>query len=79
MSDPARPYKVTFGSSQRLIVDLADMEKVLAVNSTGESGHPFHKHRDDESALWVDVVLHPLPFSRQGVEKVAEDTLVLKP
>jgi penicillin amidase len=77
--DPARPYKVVFGSSQRLIVDLSDLEKTLAVNSTGASGHPFHKHRDDESALWVQVALHPLPFSREGVEKVAEETLVLKP
>lgn len=77
--DPARPYQVNFGSSQRLIVDLSDLEKTLAVNSTGASGHPFHRHRDDESALWVKVDLHPLPFSREGVEKVAEDTLVLKP
>ena len=79
VSDPSRPYKVGFGSSQRLIVDLSDLEKTLAVNSTGASGHPFHKHRDDESALWVQVALHPLPFSREGVDKVAEETLVLKP
>jgi penicillin amidase len=79
VGDPAKPYQVNFGSSQRLIVDLSDVEKTLAVNSTGASGHPFHKHRDDESALWVNVALHPLPFSREGVEKVAEDKLVLKP
>jgi len=79
VNDPTRPYKVVFGSSQRLIVDLADPEKTLAVNSTGASGHPFHKHRDDESALWVKVDLHPLPFSREGVEKVAEEKLTLKP
>ena len=77
--NPMNPYKVNFGSSQRLIVDLSDLEKTLAVNSTGQSGHPFHRHRDDESARWVNVELHPLPFSREGVERVAEEKLVLKP
>lgn len=79
MYDPLNPYAVTFGSSQRLIVDLSGPDETLAVNSTGASGHAFHRHRDDETERWLNVELHPLPFSREGVERFAEAKLVLKP
>lgn len=72
-------FASTFGVSQRLIVDLGDLESSLAVNSTGQSGHAFHRHRADQTPLWQRVEYHPLPFGREAVDAAAESTLTLRP
>lgn len=73
------PFVVTFGSSQRLLADLSDLGRSLAVNSTGQSGQLFHRHREDQIPLWAANAYHPMPFGRPAVEKGAEEKLVLKP
>jgi penicillin G amidase len=50
--DVANPFATSFGVSQRLIVDLADFDRTLAVNSTGQSGLPFHRHRVERVRAW---------------------------
>ncbi|HEV7786997.1 MAG TPA: penicillin acylase family protein, partial [Thermoanaerobaculia bacterium] len=45
------PYRVSFGPSQRLIVDLGDLSRSLAVNSTGQNAQIFHRHREDQTDL----------------------------
>ena len=37
-----RGYAVRSGPSQRMIVDLADLDRTLAVHTTGQSGHAYH-------------------------------------
>ncbi|MCP4546534.1 MAG: penicillin acylase family protein, partial [bacterium] len=63
--------------SQRLIVDLDDLSRSLAVNSTGQCAHAFHRHREDQIALWSRVDYHPLLSTREAVEAAAEATLRL--
>ena len=74
-----QPFAVTSGTSQRFVADLADLDRSLAVNSTGQVAHVFHRHREDQVALWHDVEFHPVIFSRAGAEGAAEGTLILRP
>jgi penicillin amidase len=73
------PYIARFGTSQRLIVDLGDLGRSLVVNSTGQSGLLFHRHREDQIPLWRDHRYRPMLFSREAVEKDAEERLTLRP
>jgi len=74
-----RPYIARFGTTQRLLVDLGDMGRSLVVNSTGQSGLLFHRHREDQIPLWRDHEYRPMLFSRESVEKGAEERLTLQP
>ncbi len=73
------PYRVSFGPSQRLIVDLGDLSRSLAVNSTGQNAQIFHRHRDDQTDLWSRNEYHAMLFGRDGVEKAAKERLTLTP
>lgn len=75
----AQPFKVTFGTSQRMIVDLSDWDNSLAINTTGQSGHLFHFHREDLISMWQNVEYHPMFFAREAVEANAEAVLMLAP
>ncbi|HLE83502.1 MAG TPA: penicillin acylase family protein [Thermoanaerobaculia bacterium] len=77
--DLLQPFGMTFGVSQRLIADLADPARSLAVNSTGQSGHALHRHRDDQIPLWSAVDYHPVLFDREAALAVAEGRLLLVP
>jgi penicillin amidase len=74
-----RPYIARFGTSQRLIVDLADPSRSRVVNSTGQSGLLFHRHRDDQIPLWRDHRYRTLAFRRDLVEKEGTERLTLAP
>lgn len=78
-ADPAKPYRIVFGVAQRFLADLADLDRSLAVNSTGQSSLPFHRHRDDQAALWSDGRYHPVLANREAVDREAEGRLVLAP
>ncbi len=73
------PYRVRFGVSQRLIVDLGDLSRSLAVNSTGQNALVFHRHRDDQTALWGRNEYRPMLFSREAVERGGKERLRLTP
>jgi penicillin G amidase len=73
------PYRVRFGVSQRMIVDLADLARSLSVNSTGQNAQLFHRHREDQTDLWSRHEYHPMLFAREAVAKAGKERLVLKP
>ena len=73
------PFHASFGSSQRLLADLGDLSRSLAVNSTGQTAQLFHRHREDQILLWSRVAYHPLLWGRAAVEKGEDEKLVLKP
>jgi penicillin amidase len=73
------PFSVGFGTSQRMIVDLGDLNNMLVVNTTGQSGHIFHPHREDQISLWRDVGYRSAPFSREAVGTESEGVLTLVP
>jgi penicillin amidase len=74
--DAESPFASVAGTSQRIIMDLHSWDNSVAVNSTGQSEHLFHPHRDDEIELWRKLEYHPLFFTRKAVE--ADGASVLK-
>ncbi len=74
-----KPYGVSIGASQRMIVDLSNMDGSLRVLPTGESGHPGSRHHKDQLALYLDGRYHPDWTDRREVEKHTEAVLVLTP
>jgi penicillin G amidase len=73
------PFAMTGGVSQRFIADPGDWDGLLAIHTTGQNGHLFHRHREDMIASWQSVDYGSLPFSREAAEAQAEEVLELQP
>ena len=67
------------GASYREILDTADWDRSLAVNTPGQSGQPGSSHYSDLLPLWDKGEYFPLLYSRKAVEKNAQDRLILAP
>jgi penicillin amidase len=76
---PSQPYGVAAVPSYRQIVDLEDWTRSVSIHTTGQSGHPYHKHYDDMIDPWRNIEYHPMLWDRADVEADAEGTLVLRP
>ena len=72
-------YDVTTAPSMRMVVDLADLDASRWVLLGGASGHPASPHFSDQLETWVAGRSYAWPFSREAVERAAEDRLVLRP
>jgi penicillin amidase len=72
-------YRAAVVPSWRQIIDLSDPDAALGVLPTGQSGNPESPHWNDQAELWATGRLHPLPFTREAVEREAESTLQLLP
>lgn len=78
--DPTEPFNCTASIvSYRQIIDLGDLDKSFAVNSTGASGQPGSRHFDDQITLWRDFDYHPMLFGLEAIQKHSEATLVITP
>jgi penicillin G amidase len=75
----AGSYEQTSGASYRQIFDLADWDHSVAINVPGQSGQPGSKHFDDLLPLWSSGQYFPLRYSRNAVEAVTTDRLILQP
>jgi penicillin amidase len=73
------PYAVTGVPSQRQILDLQYFEQSLSMHTTGQSGHPFHRHYADMIDPWRNIEYHPMLWTRGQVEAAVEDYLILTP
>jgi penicillin amidase len=73
------PFDVVYGPTGRQIVDLGDWNNSQSQVSPGQSGHPFHRHYDDQIRPWISVEPHPMPWTREVVEKAHVALLVLQP
>lgn len=69
----------THGASFREILDLADWDRSVATNVPGQSGQPGSPHYADLLPLWAEGRYFPLLFSREKIEEVAKERLVLEP
>jgi penicillin G amidase len=67
------------GASYREILDTADWDRSLAVNTPGQSGQPGSSHYSDLLPLWDKGEYFPLLYSRRAVEMNAPDRLMLAP
>ena len=79
MADFAPPFPVVFGTSQRMIVDLGDLEESSWVNSTGQNAQLFHRHREDQIPKWEAIESYPMRFGEAAVKAHPEARLTLVP
>jgi penicillin amidase len=75
----AESYVVDWVPSQRMVIDLADLDSSEFIHTTGQSGHAFAANYDSMLEMWTDGEYGPMPFSRGAVEELTADTLTLVP
>jgi penicillin amidase len=78
-SSAKKPFEIDIIPSMRQIVDMADLDSSLMVHTTGQSGHPGHRHYDDFIPLWRSIRYHPSLWKRDELQKSARETLILIP
>jgi penicillin amidase len=72
-------YGVVAGPSMRMVVDLANLDGSLWVNSTGQSGHTYDDHYADQIDAWAANETFPWPFGDTAVGQASTDELTLVP
>ena len=77
--DASQGFGVTYGPSMRMVVDLGNLDRSRWVNQTGNSGHAFHDHYDDQVEAWAKNETFPWPFSEKAVREASGETLQLVP
>lgn len=50
----SQPFEMHVGASCRFIVDMAHPSAAYTIIPTGQSGHPLHRHYNDQVQLWID-------------------------
>jgi penicillin amidase len=76
---PPVGYQVDWIPSMRMVIDLSDLSRSTAINSTGQSGHAFHPHYDDMLDPWANGAQHPMRWTPDQVSAEAAGTLTLNP
>jgi len=67
------------GPSERMTVDLSDLDKSTLNLVTGQSGNFLSPYYMDQWKAWYEGFTFTLPFSKQAVESKRSHQLVLKP
>jgi penicillin amidase len=63
----------------RMIIDMSDMGKSVAINAPGESGHPFSSNYSDQLNEWLGCGYHVLTWTKDQDVQSAVHRLVLNP
>ena len=79
VADPERPFAQNHGAGYRAVYDLANPERSVFIQSTGQSGNPLSGHYADYAEAWRDGRYLPMLTERARVEEDALGTLVLEP
>ncbi len=74
-----KPFEVNHIQSMRQIIDLNDLSASLMIHTTGQSGHPGHRHYADFIKPWRKYQYHPNRWKRVDVEADSRNRLVLEP
>jgi penicillin G amidase len=69
----------TFGPSERMTVDLADLDGSTMNLLTGESGQLFSAHYMDQFRAWYEGFSFAFPFSEAAVHAAKKHELTLQP
>lgn len=72
-------YDVRFFGSMRLVADMADPQKVMAVVSGGVVERQFHPHQKNQLDPWFAGELLPWWFDRGAIERHAKSRATLQP
>lgn len=77
--EPGWSYDVVVAPSWRQVLDLSDWDASTGTHTVGQSGNPASPHFADLLPLWGKGENHPLPFTREAVERHAASTLRMVP
>jgi penicillin amidase len=77
--DFSKPYKVTVPASLRMVADLADPDKILAVLPGGVAGRQFDPHTTDQVQSFMDGNKVYWWFSDKAIKEHTQHTLTLSP
>jgi penicillin amidase len=77
--DFEHPFVVTISASQRMVADLGDDDKVLAVLPGGASGRLFDSHNKDQIEPFMSGEKFYWWFSDRAIKEHTRTTLVLQP
>ena len=69
----------TFGPSERLTVDLSDLDRSTLNLVLGESGNPASPWFLDQWPAWYNGTTFPMPFTTPAVNAATKHSLILKP
>ncbi len=77
--DFSQPFEVTVSASLRMVADLADPDKILAVLPGGVAGRQFDPHTTDQVKAFMDGSKLYWWFSDQAIKEHTQHTLTLSP
>ena len=69
----------TSGASFRIIVDTGDWDRAVGANTPGQSGDPDSPFYENLFELWANDRYFPVFYSRERVESVAAERVMLTP
>lgn len=69
----------THGASQRIVVDLGNLENSVENITLGESGQVFSPYYRDQFRAWYEGRSFPMLFSDDAVDRGTVHTLTLQP
>jgi penicillin amidase len=67
------------GASFRIIVDVADWDTALMINTPGQSADPKSKYYSNLFELWALDQYFPAYFTKEKIETVTDQRLILQP
>ncbi len=76
---PDKPFDVTISAALRMVVDMSDPDKIMAVLPGGAVGRQFNKHQTDQVPAFMDGQVLYWWFSDNAIEKNTKHSLQLKP
>jgi penicillin amidase len=77
--DFSKPYKVKVPAALRMVADLADPDKILAVLPGGVAGRQFNPHTTDQVQSFMDGNKVYWWFSDKAIKEHTKHTLTLSP
>jgi len=69
----------TSGASFRILIDTQDWERTRGINTPGQSGNPDSRYYKNLFETWANDGYFRVPYTRQSVEQMAEESLRLGP
>jgi penicillin amidase len=76
---PDKPFDVTICAALRMVVDMADPDKIMAVLPGGVVGRQFNPHQTDQVPAFMNGQVLYWWFSDQAISQNTKHELVLKP
>ena len=77
--DFKQPFDISFSSALRMVADLNDPDKVLAVIPGGVSGRVFHPHAKDQIDAFISGEKQYWWFSEEEIKAHTQSELILRP